>query len=114
MQQRVREDAAIIDGKAFAAGMRARITGQVSKLKREHGITPGLAVVLVGEHPASQVYVRNKNKQTKEAGCSPTSTTARTGRKPRHPPARSLACPRHRIAEKRHPEYATVNPVPTG
>ncbi len=68
MQQRVREDAAIIDGKAFAAGLRARITGQVSKLEREHGITPGLAVVLVGEHPASQVYVRNKNKQTKEAG----------------------------------------------
>ncbi len=68
MQQRVREDAAIIDGKAFAAGLRARITGQVSKLKREHGITPGLAVVLVGEHPASQVYVRNKNKQIKEAG----------------------------------------------
>ena len=68
MQQRVREDAAIIDGKAFAAGLRARITDQVSKLKREHGITPGLAVALVGEHPASQVYVRNKNKQTKEAG----------------------------------------------
>jgi methylenetetrahydrofolate dehydrogenase (NADP+)/methenyltetrahydrofolate cyclohydrolase len=48
--------------------LRARITGQVTRLKREHGITPGLAVVLVGEHPASQVYVRNKNKQTKEAG----------------------------------------------
>ena len=68
MQQQVREDAAIIDGKAFAASLRARVTGQVSKLTRELGITPGLAVVLVGEHPASQVYVRNKNKQIKEAG----------------------------------------------
>jgi len=68
MQQQAREGGAIIDGKTFAAGLRARITGQVTKLKREHGITPGLAVVLVGEHPASQVYVRNKNKQTKEAG----------------------------------------------
>jgi methylenetetrahydrofolate dehydrogenase (NADP+)/methenyltetrahydrofolate cyclohydrolase len=68
MQQQAQEDAAVIDGKAFAASLRARITSQVTKLKREHGITPGLAVVLVGEHPASQVYVRNKNKQTKEAG----------------------------------------------
>ena len=68
MQQQAQEGAAIIDGKAFAASLRARITSQVTKLKREHGITPGLAVVLVGEHPASQVYVRNKNKQTKEAG----------------------------------------------
>jgi methylenetetrahydrofolate dehydrogenase (NADP+)/methenyltetrahydrofolate cyclohydrolase len=68
MQQQAQEGATIIDGKAFAASLRARITSQVTKLKREHGITPGLAVVLVGEHPASQVYVRNKNKQTKEAG----------------------------------------------
>ncbi len=68
MQQRAREGGAIIEGKAFAARLRARVTGQVTKLKREHGITPGLAVVLVGEHPASQVYVRNKNKQIKAAG----------------------------------------------
>ena len=68
MQQQAQEGATIIDGKAFAASLRASITSQVTKLKREHGITPGLAVVLVGEHPASQVYVRNKNKQTKEAG----------------------------------------------
>ncbi len=68
MQQRAREGGAIIDGKAFAMRLRARITAQVTRLKREHGITPGLAVVLVGEHPASQVYVRNKNKQIKEAG----------------------------------------------
>ncbi len=68
MSQQARAGATIIDGKAFAAGLRARVAGQVAKLKRDHGITPGLAVVLVGENPASQVYVRNKNKQTAEAG----------------------------------------------
>lgn len=68
MNQSAGEGGAIIDGKAFAAGLRTRIGAQVAKLKREHGITPGLAVVLVGENPASQVYVRNKNKQTMEAG----------------------------------------------
>ena len=68
MSQQHKEGGAIIDGKAFAARLRARVTGQVAKLKQAHGITPGLAVVLVGENPASQVYVRNKNKQTLEAG----------------------------------------------
>jgi methylenetetrahydrofolate dehydrogenase (NADP+)/methenyltetrahydrofolate cyclohydrolase len=68
MNQQVQEGGAIIDGKAFAAGLRARVGSQVAKLKQAHGITPGLAVVLVGENPASQVYVRNKNKQTMEAG----------------------------------------------
>ncbi|MDX1431875.1 MAG: bifunctional methylenetetrahydrofolate dehydrogenase/methenyltetrahydrofolate cyclohydrolase FolD, partial [Gammaproteobacteria bacterium] len=58
----------IIDGKAFAAALRARVASQVARLHAEHGITPGLAVVLVGENPASQVYVRNKAKQTREAG----------------------------------------------
>ena len=58
----------IIDGKAFAAELRGRIAGAVSELKADHGLTPGLAVVLVGEDPASQVYVRNKNKATVEAG----------------------------------------------
>ncbi|HSS66304.1 MAG TPA: bifunctional methylenetetrahydrofolate dehydrogenase/methenyltetrahydrofolate cyclohydrolase FolD [Gammaproteobacteria bacterium] len=58
----------IIDGKAFAARLRQRIGEKVAALKSEHGITPGLAVVLVGENPASQVYVRNKAKQTREAG----------------------------------------------
>ena len=61
-------EAAIIDGKAFAAGLRARIGEQVTRLKAEHGLTPGLAVVLVGEDPASSVYVKNKAKQTAEAG----------------------------------------------
>lgn len=61
-------EAAIIDGKAFAAGLRERVAGAVAQLKADHGVTPGLAVVLVGEDPASQVYVRNKGKQTIEAG----------------------------------------------
>jgi len=60
--------ASIIDGKAFAQGLREQIATQVSELKDQHGITPGLAVVLVGEDPASQVYVRNKAKQTDEVG----------------------------------------------
>ena len=61
-------DAKMIDGKAFAAGLRERVGAAVSTLKADHGVTPGLAVVLVGENPASQVYVRNKGKQTVEAG----------------------------------------------
>ncbi len=60
--------AKIIDGKAFAADVRARVGAHVALLKAAHGITPGLAVVLVGEDPASQVYVRNKGKSTVEAG----------------------------------------------
>ena len=58
----------IIDGKAFAADVRARVADNVTRLKADHGLTPGLAVVLVGEDPASEVYVRNKGKQTVEAG----------------------------------------------
>ena len=58
----------IIDGKAFAAKVREQVAGHVTRLKQEHGITPGLAVVLVGEDPASQVYVRSKGKQTVEVG----------------------------------------------
>ena len=57
-----------IDGKAFAANLRASIKTRVDKLKTEHQITPGLAVVLVGEDPASQVYVKNKAIQTREVG----------------------------------------------
>ncbi|GAB1381645.1 bifunctional methylenetetrahydrofolate dehydrogenase/methenyltetrahydrofolate cyclohydrolase FolD [Pararhodobacter sp.] len=60
--------ATIIDGKAFAARIRGQVADHVTRLKAEHGITPGLAVVLVGEDPASQVYVRSKGKQTVEAG----------------------------------------------
>ena len=58
----------IIDGKAFAARLRATVARQVAALKAECSLTPGLAVVLVGEDPASQVYVRNKGRATVEAG----------------------------------------------
>ncbi|QOL81948.1 bifunctional methylenetetrahydrofolate dehydrogenase/methenyltetrahydrofolate cyclohydrolase FolD [Pseudooceanicola spongiae] len=57
-----------IDGKAFAATVRGKVAKGVAALNTAHGITPGLAVVLVGEDPASQVYVRNKGLQTVEAG----------------------------------------------
>ena len=60
--------AGIIDGKLFAAELRARVANVVSGLKSSHGLVPGLAVVLVGEDPASEVYVRNKGKQTVEVG----------------------------------------------
>jgi methylenetetrahydrofolate dehydrogenase (NADP+) / methenyltetrahydrofolate cyclohydrolase len=60
--------ARIIDGKAEAIRLRARIAEDVAELKRAHGVVPGLAVVLVGDDPASEVYVRNKATQTKEAG----------------------------------------------
>jgi methylenetetrahydrofolate dehydrogenase (NADP+)/methenyltetrahydrofolate cyclohydrolase len=60
--------AKIIDGKAFAANIRGQVAEHVARLKADHGITPGLAVVLVGEDPASEVYVRSKGKQTAEAG----------------------------------------------
>ncbi|MBI3512681.1 MAG: bifunctional methylenetetrahydrofolate dehydrogenase/methenyltetrahydrofolate cyclohydrolase FolD [Proteobacteria bacterium] len=60
--------ARLIDGKAFAAGLRARIADEVAALKTAHGIVPGLAAVLVGDDAASQVYVRNKTSQTREAG----------------------------------------------
>ena len=58
----------IIDGKGFAEQLRERLKGEVADLKAATGVTPGLAVVLVGEDPASAVYVRNKGKQTLEAG----------------------------------------------
>jgi len=58
----------LIDGKAFAAELRGRIAQQVARIKTDHGITPGLAVVLVGEDPASSVYVRSKGRATVEVG----------------------------------------------
>ncbi len=60
--------ATIIDGKAFAAGLRARIADGVTTFRAEAGRAPGLAVVLVGEDPASNVYVRSKGRATREAG----------------------------------------------
>src|ERR1700735_1249969 len=60
--------ARIIDGKVIAADLRSRVAGEVARVKRDHAVTPGLAVVLVGSDPASEVYVRSKHKQTQAAG----------------------------------------------
>lgn len=60
--------ATIIDGKAIAAGLRSDVEAAVTRLGREHGVMPGLAVVLVGDDPASEIYVRNKDGQTRAAG----------------------------------------------
>ncbi len=62
------EGARVIDGKAIAAALRDRVARQVAALQAAHGLTPGLAVVLVGEDPASEIYVRNKGKQTVATG----------------------------------------------
>ncbi len=61
-------EARIIDGKAFAEGLRARIAAEVAELKSGRGLRPGLAVVLVGEDPASKIYVRSKEEQTEQVG----------------------------------------------
>jgi len=60
--------ATILDGKAFAEGLRARIAAAVARLQVDHGLVPGLAVVLVGDNPASDVYVRSKGRATRAAG----------------------------------------------
>ena len=71
----------IIDGKAFAAKLRGQVAGAVAQVKSKHSLMPGLAVILVGDDPASQVYVRNKGKACAEAGIAsfetilPASTT---------------------------------------
>ena len=61
-------EAKVIDGKAIAANVRAEVARDVARLQAEHGFAPGLAVVLVGEDPASKVYVKNKAAQTVETG----------------------------------------------
>lgn len=61
-------EATVIDGKAYAEKLRERVATEVTRIKSENGITPGLAVVLVGEDPASKVYVGSKAKQTVECG----------------------------------------------
>src|SRR5689334_369142 len=58
----------IIDGKAIGAALRGKIAAEVGRLKQAHGVTPGIAVVLVGANPASEVYVRTKSKAVAEAG----------------------------------------------
>jgi methylenetetrahydrofolate dehydrogenase (NADP+)/methenyltetrahydrofolate cyclohydrolase len=60
--------ARIIDGKTIAADLRGRISDAVHRLRRDRGIVPGIAVVLVGDNPASEVYVRTKSKAVAEAG----------------------------------------------
>ena len=60
--------AKIIDGKAISAAIRQEISAEVEKIKQEKGVVPGLAVIIVGEDPASQVYVRNKKKDCDETG----------------------------------------------
>ena len=60
--------ASIIDGKTIAAELRNRVAAEVARVKRDHGLVPGLAVVLVGHDPASEVYVRSKHTQTQAAG----------------------------------------------
>jgi methylenetetrahydrofolate dehydrogenase (NADP+)/methenyltetrahydrofolate cyclohydrolase len=60
--------ATLIDGKAFAAGLVERVAAASSRLEQAHGVKPGLAVVIVGEDPASQIYVRNKGETTQRAG----------------------------------------------
>ena len=60
--------ATLIDGKAFAAGLVDRVAAAAARLERDHGVRPGLAVVIVGDDPASQIYVRNKGETTARAG----------------------------------------------
>jgi methylenetetrahydrofolate dehydrogenase (NADP+)/methenyltetrahydrofolate cyclohydrolase len=60
--------ARVIDGKVFAARLRAQVAAEAARLKSAHGITPGLATVLVGDDPASEVYVRNKGKTAEAIG----------------------------------------------
>ena len=61
-------EAQLIDGKVYAERLRAQVADDVAALKRDHGLQPGLAVVLVGDDPASQIYVRSKGEQSLAAG----------------------------------------------
>ena len=67
-QTGIRMAAEIIDGKVLAEALRAKVTAEVAALTRDHRLKPGLAVVLVGEDPASQIYVRSKGEQSQAAG----------------------------------------------
>src|SRR3954453_23251811 len=67
-RRRIEMTARIIDGKVIAAELRVRVANEVARVQREHTLTPGLAMVLVGSDPASQVCVRSKHKQTQAAG----------------------------------------------
>src|SRR5512141_1860985 len=63
--------ARIIDGKTISADLRGKVTDAVHRLRRDRGVVPGIAVVLVGKNPASEVYVRNKSKAVAESGMHP-------------------------------------------
>ena len=67
--------ARIIDGKVIAAELRARVAEEVARVKREHQLTPGLAVVLVGNDPASEVYVRSKQRRRRPPAWPRSSTS---------------------------------------
>ncbi|MFM7673476.1 MAG: tetrahydrofolate dehydrogenase/cyclohydrolase catalytic domain-containing protein, partial [Candidatus Fonsibacter sp.] len=58
----------IIDGKKFAKALRAKIKSQILKIKKRKKLIPGLTVILVGDHPASAIYVKNKQLSAKEVG----------------------------------------------
>src|SRR5579862_1671829 len=60
--------ARIIDGKAYSDSLRTRVATETARLKAEHGLTPGLATLLVGNDPASEIYVRNKGKVAEKLG----------------------------------------------
>ena len=68
--------ARIIDGRAIAVALRLKIAQEVERLRETHRLTPGLAVVLVGDDPASQVYVATKAKQTRRGGHAVLRTSA--------------------------------------
>ena len=63
-------NATIIDGKALATSIGLSLTTKTEVLKKQHGIIPGIGMILVGDDPASQVYVRNKTRRAKELGFS--------------------------------------------
>ena len=107
--------AQIIDGKKIAANVRAEVAAEVARLMKEHGIKPGLAVVLVGEDPASKVYVANKAAQTVEVGMKswehklPAETERGRSARPRRQPQQrpdvngilvQLPLPKHINSEK--------------
>ena len=99
--------ASIIDGKKVAAEVRGKVAAGVARFQGEHGFAPGLAVVLVGEDPASQVYVRNKAKATREAGMASLRAQA-ASRHGRSGAARPDRRPQSSPRRARHPGAAAA------
>ncbi len=99
--------ARVIDGKAVAAKLREEYKERIARLRAEHGVTPGLTVILVGEDPASQVYVRNKIRDCAEVGIrSDADRTARVDSRSRAAGAHRCAQCRRRRARHPHPAAA--------